>query len=127
MRSIIERPAYWTLVAIAACGIGACGIGWGGGRVEMAPAQAEFASPGFTDTPSGSGLITHFHEDTASKKTRVIVIDPVNKQMAVYHVDFESGVTQLKSARNLTIDLQVQQYNSDTPNPTDMQKMLQRN
>ena len=118
MRVTMERSAYWMFVAIAAL---IFVFGWG--RIDVAPAQAITAPT----VLGGNGLITHFHEDSNGQPTRVIVIDPQQKRMAVYHVAVGNGAIQLKSVRNLTVDLQIQDYNSNDPSPIDMQKMLQRN
>ncbi len=120
VRSIFEQRCYWMLVAIATLMF--CLL-WG--QVDMAPVQAELGpgAGGF----GAAGLITHFHEDVSGGPTRVIVVDPTQKRMAVYHVPTDSGEIQLKSVRNLTVDLQVQEFNSGDPSPVDMQKTLQRN
>lgn len=118
MRSIIEQRSYWFLVAIATVVIG---LFWG--RVDSVPVHAELVQGSF----GGAGLITHFHEDASGGPTRVVVVDPAQKRMAVYHVPVDSGEIQLKSVRNLSVDLQVQEFNSGDPSPIDMQKTLQRN
>ena len=74
-----------------------------------------------------TGLITHFVELDVGKLSRVIMIDPQLRRMAVYDVSFGDGAIQLKSVRNLTVDLQLQSFNSEDPSPIDMEKMLQRN
>ena len=114
----VAKRSYWMLVAIATLMFS---LMWG--RVDVAPVQAELVPAGF----GGAGLITHFHEDVGGGPTRVIVVDPVQKRMAVYHVPIDSGEIQLKSIRNLSVDLQVQEFNSGEPSPIDMQKTLQRN
>lgn len=123
MRGIISKWAFQSrtypmLVAIAAIAIG---LTWG--QVEPTAVQAQINAGGL----GAAGLITHFHEDPSGGPTRVIVVDPGLKRMAVYHVPTDSGAIQLKSVRNLTIDLQVQEFNSGDPSPIDMQKTLQRN
>lgn len=117
-RGFVRQRSYWMLVAIATLLI--C-FSWG--RVDVQPARAELGTGGF----GGAGLITHFHEDPAGGPTRVVVVDPTLKRMAVYHVPIDSGEIQLKSVRNLSVDLQVQEFNSGDPSPIDMQKTLQRN
>jgi hypothetical protein len=95
-------------------------LGWG--QAELTPVQAELLP---TSLGSG-GLLTHVQEADSDRVTRVIVVDPVQRRMAVYHVEFDSGAIQLKSVRNLTTDLQIQEFNSGEPSPVDMEKMLQR-
>ncbi len=120
VRNLLEQRCYWMLVAIATLVF--CLL-WG--RVDVAPVQAELV-PGAGGFGT-AGLITHFHEDASGGLTRVIVIDTVQRRMAVYHVPTDSGEIQLKSVRNLSVDLQVQEFNSGDPSPIDMQKTLQRN
>jgi len=118
VRRTFDKSAFWFLVAIAAVLVGLCC-----GRIDLAPAHAESVPSGI----GGTGLITHFHDDRESGLSRVIVVDPLQRRMAVYHVELNSGKIQLKSVRNLTIDLQVEDYNSGDPSPIDMKKLLQRN
>ena len=118
VRSIIEKSTTWMLVAIAALFFS---FAWG--QIDVAPVQGQPVMGGL----GAGGLITHFYDDPNGGPTRVIVVDPLQKRMAVYHVPVDSGAIQLKSVRNLTIDLQVQDFNSGDPSPIDMEKMLQRN
>lgn len=118
MRQLIELRTFWILVAIATLLLS---FGWG--RVGLAPAQAEVIPV----TGGTGGLITHIEQSAAGDVTRVIMIDPQLRRMAVYDVPSSSGAIQLKSVRNLTVDLQLQSFNSEDPSPIDMEKMLQRN
>lgn len=117
MSYMVEKRTCWILVTVVAL---IFGFGWG--QADVAPVHAELMP-----TAMGSGgLITHFHEDNGANRTRVVVVDPLQRRMAVYHVEFDTGAIQLKSVRNLTVDLQVQEFNSGEPSPVDMGKMLQR-
>ena len=122
VRSIIEKSSVieqrWMLVAIVAL---IFVFGWG--RIDVASVQGQ---PVMGSLGAG-GLITHFYDDPSGGPSRVIVVDPSLKRMAVYHVPVDKGEIQLKSVRNLTVDLQVQDFNSGDPSPIDMEKMLQRN
>ncbi len=69
--------------------------------------------------PQGSGLITHVTAVAGQPQT-VIVIDPRQRVMGVYHVDSQSGAISLKSVRNLTWDLQMIEFNSGVPTPQDV-------
>ena len=94
-------------------------IGLAGERIDVAPVQAQVMTTGI-GTP---GLIAHF----VDAKDRVILIDPIQRRMAVYQIEGENGAIQLQSVRNLGADLQVQEFNSGDPSPIDMQKLLDRN
>ena len=118
MRSIIEQRIHWMLVAIVAL---IFGLGWG--RIDVASVQGQPV----VGSLGTSGLIAHFYDDPNGGPTRVIVIDPQQKRMAVYHVPIANGEIQIKSVRNLSADLQIQAYNSEEVSPIDTQKMLDRN
>ena len=118
MHSTIEQRIHWMLVAIVAL---IFSFGWG--RIDVASVQGQPVVGGL----GTSGLITHFYDDPGGGPSRVIVIDPQLKRMAVYHVPVDSGEIQLKSVRNLTVDLQAQEINSPGFSPIDQEKMLQRN
>jgi len=113
----VNGRTCWMVVALATVL-----FAWSGDR-EIATALAQ---PSMTSI-GGGGLISHFHEDAGSGVTRVIMVDPTQKSMAVYHVATDSGSIQLKSVRSLSVDFQVQDYNSGDPSPIDMKKTLQRN
>lgn len=53
-----------------------------------------------------------------------LIFDPVRQVFAVYHVDSASGQIMLKSVRNLSADLRLEQFNSGAPAPKDIQAML---
>lgn len=118
MRRVCEPRTFGMVAAVAALV-----VGFGSWRTEVSPARADLVP---TAMATG-GLIAHFQEDDVAHRTRVVVVDPTTRRMAVYDIDGNSGGIQLKSVRNLTIDLQVQEFNSGEPSPVDMQKTLQRN
>ena len=74
-------------------------------------------------TPSATAaLIAHVATPDGGPQA-VTVIDPVQRVMAVYHVDKTTGEIALKSVRNLTWDLQMLDYNSGKPLPKDIRSM----
>ncbi len=75
---------------------------------------------------AATGLITHvFH--TPDRPTKIVVVDPVQRRIAVYFVSLDSGQIQLKSVRNIAGDLALQEFNSDDPSPRDILNLQQRN
>src|SRR5688572_19946828 len=73
--------------------------------------------------PSGD-LISHMTEADGGQV--ITVIDPRSRVMAVYHVDRTSGEILLKSARNITWDLQMTDYNTGELSPKDIRSGLER-
>ncbi len=71
------------------------------------------------------GLITHVQQ-SEGRPTRVIVVDPRTRVMAVYDLARDSGVIQLKSVRNLSADLKMTYWNSDGLTPNNIQKQIDR-
>lgn len=55
----------------------------------------------------------------------LIVVDPATRHAAVYHVDPAAGGLTLKSARNITWDLSLDEFNVQEPRPAAIRTMLQ--
>ena len=56
----------------------------------------------------------------------LIVVDPATRHAAVYHVDSQGGSLTLKSARDISSDLMLDEFNVQEPTPTALRKMLQQ-
>jgi hypothetical protein len=54
------------------------------------------------------------------------VFDPETLTLCVYHVNSDSGEISLKSARNLTWDVQMVEFNGTSPLPQEIRSMLTR-
>jgi len=73
----------------------------------------------------GSEVISHFGGADGQPFT-LTVIDPREKWIGVYHVDRLTGEITLKSARKITWDTQLTDYNSGKPLPQDIRAGLPR-
>lgn len=62
---------------------------------------------------------------TGGDRQILVVIDPASRQAAVYHVDAATGGLTLKSTRDLTWDLLVDDFNAEPPTPESLRKMLE--
>lgn len=51
---------------------------------------------------------------------QIVVVDSASRTMAVYQIEPAQGKLQLKSVRNLTWDLAMEQYNGVTPLPSEL-------
>ena len=56
---------------------------------------------------------------------QVIVLDSQAKTLTVYHIDLETGKSELKSAREIGPDLQLQAFNTEHPLPQEIRSMLE--
>lgn len=74
--------------------------------------------------PAGSGL---WMSDSPLEDGRrlLIIVDPATRHAAVYHVDPATGSLTLKSARDITWDLSMDEFNGQEPRPAALRKMLQ--
>lgn len=82
--------------------------------VSYQPAQPAGTSPG--------GLTTHVLPADGGAQA-LVVVDPVQKVLAVYHVDRVTGEVTLCSVRNISWDLQMPEYNGVKPLPQDIRNM----
>ena len=55
----------------------------------------------------------------------LLLIDHQNRTLAIYHVDPGSGTLSLKSTRDITWDLMVEDFNAQEPRPSALKKMLE--
>jgi hypothetical protein len=97
---------------------GAC-LSEGQGYAE--PAVAVMRPPVAPTQPAAS-LITHVLPSEGGPQA-VVVVDPSQRVMAVYHVDRSTGEIALKSVRNITWDLQMLEFNSGEPLPQDIRNV----
>jgi hypothetical protein len=88
---------------------------------DVESALANQAAPPAIGSP---GMITHVLQSEA-QPTRVIVIDPQLRVMAVYEIGMEKAEIEFLSSRNFTYDLQMLYHNSVEPTPESIKKMLE--
>jgi len=55
---------------------------------------------------------------------QIVVVDTKTQVMAVYQVEPTGGKIQLKSVRNVRLDLAMQEFNATEPLPSQMQQLL---
>lgn len=94
----------------------ACGAWIGGpapGAPPVPPVRPEAGQLWLSDSPLDAG------------RRLLIVVDPATKRAAVYHVDTATGALTLKSARDLTWDLALEDFNAQEPRPAALRAMLQ--
>lgn len=53
---------------------------------------------------------------------QIVVVDSQNRAMAIYHVDPAQGKLVLRSVRNLSWDLSMEQFNGQAPLPSDLRQ-----
>jgi len=95
--------------------------------VSADPAKAQPPRlPGGTAAavPGGEGLwVSAFPLDEG--RHMLLIVDPVRRHAAVYHVDAAAGTLTLKSTRDISWDLMVGDFNALDPKPSALKKMLE--
>ena len=87
-------------------------------------AEPTWANQSMSLEAGSTGMVVHVQEDE-SRPTRVIVVEPQLRVMAVYEIAQEKAQIKFLSSRNLTYDLQMLGFNSVDPSPEDIKKSLE--
>jgi hypothetical protein len=88
-----------------------------------APRGATNDRAGTSDRAGSSADLLALSQDGGDGRQQITIVDPRQRVMAVYTIERGSGALQLKSVRNLTWDLQIEDYNSGTPAPRDIRAL----
>jgi len=76
-------------------------------------------------TPNAAGQLWISATPLDDQRQLLIIVDPILKNAAVYHVDGSSGTLTLKSTRDINWDLMVGDFNAREPKPSALKKMLE--
>ncbi|MCS7238379.1 MAG: hypothetical protein NZ899_08920 [Thermoguttaceae bacterium] len=105
------------VVLVGAMGLGGVVVG------QRTPVGLAWqSSPPIAGT-SGAGL-SAVATTVEGRYQQVVVIDPVQRALAVYHVKLDSGQIELKSVRNIHWDLQLIEFNGQRPLPQEIQSVV---
>lgn len=55
----------------------------------------------------------------------LVVVDPATRHAAVYHLDNATGTLALRSTRDITWDLMVDDFNAQEPRPAALKRLIQ--
>jgi hypothetical protein len=55
----------------------------------------------------------------------LLIVDPILRHVAIYHVDTVAGTLTLKSSRDISGDLRIGDFNAQDPKPAALRKMLE--
>lgn len=55
----------------------------------------------------------------------LLIVDPILRHVAIYHVDSVAGTLTLKSSRDISGDLRLGDFNAQDPKPAALRKMLE--
>lgn len=75
--------------------------------------------------PAGGSSLWMSMARVTDDRQLLVVVDPIAKSAAVYHLDAAAGTLTLKSSRDIRWDLLVGEFNAQEPSPTALRKMLE--
>ncbi len=108
------------LGVLISAGLVMAGSGSGPSRTE-AFAQRSAPPCGVAATSELIALSTTVGE----QYQQVTIIDPKTRVLSVYHIDLHSGEVELRCARNIQWDLQLDNFNTKTPLPQEVRSLLE--
>lgn len=105
-------------------------LGWGLLIVVLAVAVASEVRRNQVEAQQPPQRFQH-HElialtSDAGDRQQVTVIDPRSRTMSVYHVAHTAGTISLKSVRSIQADLQMDEFNTESPLPRDIRAILEQ-
>ena len=74
---------------------------------------------------AGDGVLWISESPLDEGRRLLVVIDQQGRHAAVYHLDAATGTLTLKSCRDLSWDLSLDDFNAPEPKPDALRKMLQ--
>lgn len=105
---------------------------WGGWSLGLAAVlAAAWSSRGFAERPAqypvdvASGLSV-VGTAAGERTQQLTVLDPQLRVLSVYHVDLGTGEIVLKSVRNIRWDLQMTEFNAQTPLPREIRSQVEQ-
>lgn len=72
-----------------------------------------------------AGELIALASEQADGRQQIVMIDARTQVMSVYHVERSSGLIALKSVRNVSADLRMDEFNSTSPSPKEIRAMLE--
>ena len=104
------RNSAWFGLAIVGCLVVLSGIG-----LRQSDADHPVAP---------MGQLIALTSDLPGNHQQVTVIDAKARIMSVYHIEAATGVISLKSVRNISADLMMDEFNTESPLPREIRAIL---
>ncbi len=125
-RSANRTKAVWAMMIAVMVMLIAAG-GWFGRSDSNSTAFAQNPIP--AGIPAGEHLITlalpQVQTPQGPSHQGIVVIDPVERVLCVYHVDLFSGSVKLQSVRRIHWDLKMSEYNGQQPLPAEIRALVE--
>ena len=111
----------------AACGVivGLALLAWAVGFPEQPFSEAQAQRPAGPERAGSAADLIALSYDAGGTQ-QIAIVDPRTRSLAVYHVDRVTGGLSLKSVRNVTFDLQIEDFNSNSPTPREIRALTEQ-
>lgn len=73
---------------------------------------------------AGSLEMLALSSELSDGSQQLVLIDPRDKSLVVYHIARGTGQISLKSSRNIQYDLQMDDFNGGNPSPQEIRSLL---
>ena len=94
------------------------------GGIVAGEGSAQQPTPKQIMQAAARGELIAFDTIVGDKIQQVTIVDPKRRSLSVYHVELESGKIQLRSVRNISGDLEIEEYNTARPLPHEIRRQL---
>jgi hypothetical protein len=115
----LPRRAVMPLCVAAAVAFAWLSASW----VVVAAQRPGRPAPGVPGVNSQAGQFWTMTTPLDDGRQMLLLLDQQSRCLAVYHVDPVAGTVQLKSTRDLTWDLMIEEFNAQEPRPSNLKKM----
>lgn len=131
-QAVADRSAGWCggsssrfvgRIAAPLCVIAGLGLAWAVGSHGFAAQRAVRPLPAAANGAAGQFWTMTTPLDDG--RQMLLLLDQHSRCLAIYHVDPAAGTVQLKSTRDITWDLMIEEFNAQEPKPSSLKKMAE--
>lgn len=113
------RAAVLGFLVVVGCVIVAVGVG-----ADRNEPQAQRVPWSQLQSTLANADMLAVSANVGEKYQQLTLIDPKQRVMSVYHIDFATGTITLRSVRNFQYDQKLMQYNGKDPLPEDLKSLV---
>jgi hypothetical protein len=110
-------------IAAPLCVIAGLGLVWAVGSHGLAAQRA--VRPLAAGVNGSTGQFWTMTTPLDDGRQMLLLLDQQSRCLAIYHVDPGAGTVQLKSTRDITWDLMIEEFNAQEPKPSSLKKMAE--
>ncbi len=94
-----------------------------GNAASLSQAPRGYGLEGISESAAANDSLQIVSTMLPSGTQQIVVVEPAARTLAVYHVEPAQGKIQLKSVRNLVWDLRMENFNGQSPLPSELRQV----